>query len=169
MSSNRCTSDHQSREAVDLPGPPLGHVAAHTVPRTSCQHPGTPNPAAAHTAAQRVRFRVPDAKTGGWIVPLGPKARADLAGLRHQDDNPWVIIGKLPGSHITDLQKPWRRICAPDWWTCEFKTSTIHLHHRRRSFAPLTSGGASVRTTPSTPARPTVDGLGPFQPVSASG
>ena len=72
---------------------------------------------------------MPDAKTGGWIVPLGPEARADLAGLRHQNDNPWVIIGKLPGSHITALQKPWRHICAPDWRTCEFKTSGILVPH----------------------------------------
>ena len=44
------------------------------------------------------------------MVPLGPEARAGLVNLRGQDDNPWVIAGKLPGSHITDLQKPWRRI-----------------------------------------------------------
>ena len=43
-------------------------------------------------------------------MPLGPEARAVLAGLRRQDDNPWVLAGKVPGSHITDLQKPWRRI-----------------------------------------------------------
>ena len=46
------------------------------------------------------------------FVPLGSKARAVLAGLCCQYDNPWVIAGKLPGSHITGLQKPWRRIRA---------------------------------------------------------
>ena len=51
-----------------------------------------------------------NAKTGGRVVPLGPEARAVLANLRGQDDNPWVIADKLPGSHITDLQKPWRSI-----------------------------------------------------------
>ena len=57
-------------------------------------------------------IELPDAKSGGRVVPLGPEARAVLAGLRRQDDNPWVIAGKVPGSHITDLQKPWRRIRA---------------------------------------------------------
>ena len=53
----------------------------HTVPRTSCQHPGTPNPAAAHTAAQRVRFRVPDAKTGDGSSRSGPRPAPTLPGF----------------------------------------------------------------------------------------
>ena len=57
-------------------------------------------------------IELPDAKTGGRAVPLGPVARAVLADMPREDGNPWVIRGKLPGSHITDLQKPWRRIRA---------------------------------------------------------
>ena len=53
-----------------------------------------------------------DAKTGGRVVPLGPEARAVLVNIAREEDNPWVIAGKLPGSHLTDLQKPWRRIRA---------------------------------------------------------
>ena len=41
-----------------------------------------------------------------------PEARAVLTDLPREDGNPWVIRGRLPGSHITDLQKPWRRIRA---------------------------------------------------------
>ena len=52
-------------------------------------------------------IELPDAKTGGRIVPLGPEARAVLADLPREEGNPWVIRGRLPGSHITDLQKPW--------------------------------------------------------------
>ena len=55
-------------------------------------------------------IELPDAKTGGRVVPLGPEARAVLASLLRKDDNPWVIAGKLPGSHLTDRQRPWRRI-----------------------------------------------------------
>ena len=40
-----------------------------------------------------------DAKTGGRVVPLGPEARAVLAALPREEGNPWVIPGKLPGSH----------------------------------------------------------------------
>ncbi len=57
-------------------------------------------------------IELPDAKTGSWVVPLGPEACAVLAALPREEDNPWVITGGLPGSHITDLQKPWRRIRA---------------------------------------------------------
>ena len=51
-----------------------------------------------------------DGKTGGRVVPLGPEARDLLAALPRDDDNPWVIAGRLKGSHLTDLQHPWRRI-----------------------------------------------------------
>ena len=57
-------------------------------------------------------IELPGAKTGGRVVPLGPEARAVLKGLAREDDNPWVITGIPPGSHLTDLQRPWRRIRA---------------------------------------------------------
>ena len=56
-------------------------------------------------------------------------------GIDKQDDNPWVIAGRKPGSHLTDLQHPWRRIRARaglnDW----------RIHDLRHSFA---SGGLLV-------------------------
>ena len=42
-------------------------------------------------------IELPDAKTGGRVVPLGPEARAVLADLPREEGNPWVIRGKLPG------------------------------------------------------------------------
>ena len=33
-----------------------------------------------------------------------------LAVLPREDGNPRVILGKLPGIHLSDLQRPWRRI-----------------------------------------------------------
>lgn len=41
-------------------------------------------------------IELPDAKTGGRVVPLGPEARAVLAALPREDGNPWVIVGRLP-------------------------------------------------------------------------
>ena len=35
-----------------------------------------------------------------------------MADLPREEGSPWVIRGRLPGSHITDLQRPWRRIRA---------------------------------------------------------
>ena len=48
-----------------------------------------------------------DAKTGGRAVPLGPEARAVLAALPREDGQSLGHhAARLPGSHITDLQKP---------------------------------------------------------------
>ncbi len=63
------------------------------------------------------------------MVPLGPEARAVLADLPREDDNPWVIRGKLPGSYITDLQKPWRRIRA------RAELEDVRIHDLRHSYA----------------------------------
>ena len=74
-------------------------------------------------------IELPDAKTGGRIVPLGPEARAVLADLPREEGNPWVIRGKLPGSHITDLQRPWRRIRA------RAELEDVRIHDLRHSYA----------------------------------
>ncbi len=74
-------------------------------------------------------IELPDAKTGGRVVPLGPEARAVLADLPREDGNPWVIRGRLPGSRITDLQKPWRRIRA------RAELEDVRIHDLRHSYA----------------------------------
>ena len=74
-------------------------------------------------------IELPDAKTGGRVVPLGPEARAVLANLPREEDNPWVITGRLPGSHLTDLQKPWRRIRA------RAELEDVRIHDLRHSYA----------------------------------
>ena len=58
-------------------------------------------------------LRLPDSKTGARMVPLSRAAAGVLTAIPRSDDNPWVIAGKKPGSHLTDLQHPWRRVpCA---------------------------------------------------------
>ena len=74
-------------------------------------------------------IELPDAKTGGRIVPLGPEARAVLTALPREDGNPWVIRGRLPGSHITDLQRPWRRIRE------RADLEDVRIHDLRHSYA----------------------------------
>ena len=59
---------------------------------------------------RRASFRLPDSKTGGRAVPLAPSAVRLLEDLPRDEDNPWVIAGRKPGSHLTDLQHPWRSI-----------------------------------------------------------
>ena len=80
-------------------------------------------------------IELPDAKTGGRVVPLGPEARAVLSAIPRDEDNPWVIAGRLPGSHLTDLQRPWRRIRK------QADLEDVRIHDLRHSFA---SGGLLV-------------------------
>ena len=74
-------------------------------------------------------LRLPDTKTGGRAVPLAPSAVRLLACLPRDEDNPWVIAGKLPGSNLTDLQHPWRRIRA------RAELHDVRIHDLRHSFA----------------------------------
>ena len=57
-------------------------------------------------------LRLPNTKTSGRAVPLAPSAVKLLAALPRDPDSPWVIAGRKPGAHLTDLQHPWRRIRA---------------------------------------------------------
>ena len=74
-------------------------------------------------------IELPDAKIGGRVVPLGPEARAVLSAIPRDEDNPWVIAGRLPGSHLTDLQRPWRRIRK------QAGLEGVRIHDLRHSFA----------------------------------
>ena len=70
-----------------------------------------------------------DTKNGERVVPLGPEARAVLSDLPREDGNPWVIRGKLPGTNLTDLQRPWRRIRS------RADLEDVRIHDLRHSYA----------------------------------
>ena len=55
-------------------------------------------------------LHLPDSKTGAKTVHVGAPALQVLSKIERIEDNPWVITGKNPGAHLTDLQPPWRRI-----------------------------------------------------------
>ena len=80
-------------------------------------------------------LRLAETKTGAKVVHLGGPAIAVLRGIQRQDNNPWVIAGRKPGSHLTDLQHPWRRIRA------RAGLDDVRIHDLRHSFA---SGGLLV-------------------------
>ena len=82
-----------------------------------------------HVDLDAGELRLPDTKTGGRAVPLAPSAVRLLQTLPRDDDNPWVIAGKKPGSHLTDLQHPWRRIRA------RANLEDVRIHDLRHSFA----------------------------------
>jgi integrase len=58
-----------------------------------------------------------------------------LRELPRVDGNPYVIVGAKEGEHITDLQKPWRRIRKAAG------LADVRIHDLRHSFA---SGGLAV-------------------------
>ena len=51
-----------------------------------------------------------DSKTGEKSLPLPAPALTVLKSLPKQKDNPYFICGKKPGSHLVNIQRPWRRI-----------------------------------------------------------
>ena len=82
-----------------------------------------------HVDLEAAELRLPDSKTGGRAVPLAPSAVRLLESLPRDGDNPWVIAGKKPDSHLTDLQHPWRRIRA------RADLKDVRIHDLRHSFA----------------------------------
>ena len=88
-----------------------------------------------HVDLDAGELRLPDSKTGAKLVHLGDPAIAVLRGIERQDDNVWVIVGRKPGSHLTDLQHPWRRVRA------RAGLDDVRIHDLRHSFA---SGGLLV-------------------------
>ena len=82
-----------------------------------------------HVDLEAGELHLPDSKTGGRAVPLAPSAVRLLQSLPRDENNPWVIAGKKPGSHLTDLRHPWRRIRA------RADLDDVRIHDLRHSFA----------------------------------
>ena len=72
---------------------------------------------------------LPDSKTGRKTLYLGSVAVKLLKSIPRRKDNPYVITGDIQGQHLTDMQKPWRRIrklaILPD----------VRIHDLRHTFA----------------------------------
>ena len=76
-----------------------------------------------------IALRLRDGKTGARMVPLSGAAVSVLSALPRPEDNPWVIVGRKPGAHLTDLQHPWRRIRA------RADLDDVRIHDLRHTFA----------------------------------
>ncbi len=89
-------------------------------------HPGQPHPPS--------RF-----ENGAKTIPLNGPALEVLAGAQRVDGNPYVIVGAAEGSHLTDLQKPWRRVRKAAG------LDDVRIHDLRHTFASeAVMGGESL-------------------------
>ena len=74
-------------------------------------------------------IRIPDSKTGARRVPLTPAVEWVLARIARVDGNPWVIAGKKPGAHLSNLDQAWARLRA------RAGLKDVRIHDCRHSFA----------------------------------
>ncbi|WP_368344805.1 tyrosine-type recombinase/integrase [Pelagovum sp. HNIBRBA483] len=74
---------------------------------------------------------LPDSKTGARRIPLPSDAHQVLAALPRDPSNPYVIQGRFPGSHITDLERPWRRIRELA------QLEDVRIHDLRHTYASI--------------------------------
>ncbi|RAI02609.1 integrase [Acuticoccus sediminis] len=74
-------------------------------------------------------LRLPDSKTGAKLVPIGQAAIEVLKSIPKVKNNPYVITGRVEGQHLTDMQKPWRRLRK------RAELDGLRIHDLRHSFA----------------------------------
>jgi integrase len=84
---------------------------------------------------ERGEARLPDSKTGAKTIHLPPPALAVLAELPRIEGNPHVIVGRVVGAALVDLEKPWRAIRKVA------RLEDVRLHDLRHSFASIAASG----------------------------
>lgn len=105
---------------------------------------------------ERRLLLLPDSKTGAKPIVLNQPAIDVLKGIIKVKNNPWVLIGRVEGDHLKNLEQPWRFIRK----AASIPDVRIHdLRHSFASFAVMNGGSLPIlgkllgHTTPSTTAR----------------
>lgn len=84
-------------------------------------------------------LRLPDSKTGAKVVHLGSAATSVLQSIDKMAGNPFVIVGRNPGAHLTDLQPFWQRLRG------RAGLKNARIHDLRHTFASVAvSNGQSL-------------------------
>lgn len=87
-----------------------------------------------HVDFERALLRLPESKTGAKIVYLSAPALEVLVAITPIEDNPYIIVGRRPGLHLIDLQRPWQRIRG------EARLKGVRIHDLRHSYASVGAG-----------------------------
>lgn len=74
-------------------------------------------------------LRLPDSKSGAKLVAIGHAVVEVLKTIPKVKKNPYVITGTVEGRHLTDMQKPWRRLRK------RAGMDDLRIHDLRHSFA----------------------------------
>jgi integrase len=80
---------------------------------------------------QRGEARLPDSKTGAKTLHLPAPALAVLDELPRVEDNPYVIVGRVAGARLVNIEKPWRTIRKIA------DLDDVRLHDLRHAFASV--------------------------------
>ncbi|MBF0183721.1 MAG: tyrosine-type recombinase/integrase [Magnetococcales bacterium] len=83
---------------------------------------------------QRAVLRLPDSKTGAKSITLNPPAMELLSSLPRAEGNPFVIVGKVNGHCMVNINKPWRAIREAA------ELPTLRVHDLRHVFASIGVG-----------------------------
>ncbi len=84
-------------------------------------------------------IQLPSSKTGPKVIFLNDTALDVIGSIARQPGNPFVIVGAMPGQHLVNIQKPWRRIRKLA------DLEDVRIHDLRHSFAAIAaSNGASL-------------------------
>jgi integrase len=121
--------------------------------------------------SERGEARLPDSKTGAKTLHLPPPALAVLAELPQIVGNPHVIVGKLNGARLVNLEKPWRAIRKAAG------LDDVRLHDLRHGFASVAAssgmglpliGGLLGHASPTTTSRYAHLSTDPLKAAAAS-
>lgn len=74
-------------------------------------------------------LRLPDSKSGAKLVSIGQAAADVFKAIPRIEGNPYVITGQMEGQHLTDMQRPWRRLRE------RAGLADVRIHDLRHSFA----------------------------------
>ena len=81
------------------------------------------------------RLELPDSKTGAKFVYLPAPALKLLSELNRDPENPFVITGAKPGTHLVNMKDPWAVIRE------SAELPDLRIHDLRHSFASIGAGG----------------------------